>query len=117
MTMRELSRLEETLAFQIRAASLPPPQREYRFDESPDKRRWRFDFAWPDRRFAVEVEGLTRQGGRHQTIGGFEKDAEKYHAAMLQGWTVYRCTAQLIRSGLALDLIELMLSESREVSP
>ena len=62
-------------------------EREFRF--SPP-RRWRFDFAWPDHRVAVEIEGVTRDGSRHQRIAGFLKDAEKYEAAQLAGWTVYR---------------------------
>lgn len=34
---------EETLAFHVKAAQLPPPEREYQFH---NKRR--FDFCWPD---------------------------------------------------------------------
>lgn len=48
------SQLEELFYFQVKAASLPEPTREFRFQSD---RRWRFDFAWPLRRFAVEVEG------------------------------------------------------------
>lgn len=46
-----MSELEETLAFHLKAAKLPAPEREYRFDP---ERRWRFDFAWPDQMLAVE---------------------------------------------------------------
>ena len=49
------SELEELLAFQMRAAGLPEPEREYRFHE---KRRYRADFAWPDHRLLVEGEGV-----------------------------------------------------------
>jgi very-short-patch-repair endonuclease len=71
---------------------------------------WRFDFAWPDLLFAVEVEGITHgEGGRHQRAYGFELDLEKYQAAMLQGWTVYRCSPRLVRSAAALDTIVTMI--------
>ena len=101
-----LSAGEELLALMIDAFNVEPPQREYRFHPT---RRWRFDFAWPDAKFAVEVEGLTREGGRHQRFGGFEKDCEKYEAAMLLGWVVYRVTHARIKSGGAVTVINTML--------
>lgn len=66
---------------------IPPPIEEHVF---APPRKWRFDFAWPDHMLAVEIEGLTRDGGRHQTFTGFIKDAEKYEAAFRLGWRVYR---------------------------
>lgn len=74
-------------------------------------RRWRFDFAWPDRKIAAEVEGGTESGGRHVRPGGFDKDAEKYNAAAQQGWTVYRFTRRMVTSGEALNVIEKALRE------
>ena len=53
-------------------------------------RRWRFDFAWPRRRVAVEVEGGVFSRGRHVRPSGFINDCEKYNAAALDGWTVLR---------------------------
>ena len=66
---------------------IPEPTLEYRF---APPRRWRFDFAWPDQRVAVEIEGLTHGGGRHQRVEGFLADCEKYEAALMEGWRVYR---------------------------
>ena len=106
-----LSAGEELLHLMIDAFGVDPPEREYRFDT---KRRWRFDFAWPHAKFAVEVEGLTHDGGRHQRMGGFEKDCEKYEAAMLQGWTVYRVTHARIKTGRAIKVIKQMVSEVRD---
>ena len=74
-------------------------ERELKFHPT---RRWRFDFAFTRHRFAIEVEGLQ---GRHQTIGGFIKDLEKYSAAAELGWVVYRCSGKQIESGKALDVI------------
>lgn len=93
---------EERLALHIRATRLPDPEREYRFD---DKRRWRFDFAWPDRKIAVEVEGGTWGGGRHTTGAGFKADCEKYAAAQLAGWIVLRVTTDHVVSGEAIGWI------------
>ena len=101
-----LSAGEELLALMLDAFSVEGAVREYRFHRT---RRWRFDFAWPDAKFAVEVEGLTHEGGRHQRFGGFEKDCEKYEAAMLDGWTVYRVTHARIKSGRAITVIKSMI--------
>lgn len=60
--------------------------REHRFH---DTRRWRFDFAFPEARVAVEIEGR----GRHQTFAGFRADTEKYNTALLLGWRVLRFPA------------------------
>jgi hypothetical protein len=103
-----LSELEEMLALHIRTSKvLPKPERELRFHKT---RRWRFDFAWPDLKLACEVEGLVGNGnkGRHQTITGAMRDMEKYEAALVDGWCVYRCHAGMIKSGRALATLELV---------
>jgi very-short-patch-repair endonuclease len=97
------STLEVLLSFQIKAAALPEPEREYRFD--PD-RRWRFDFAWPAYKLAVECEGGTWVNGAHNRGEHFESDCEKYNAAALAGWHVLRLTVGMIKSGEALQAIE-----------
>lgn len=53
-------------------------------------RRFRFDFAWPKRKVAIEIEGGIFMRGRHVRPSGFINDATKYNAATLQGWRVYR---------------------------
>lgn len=62
-------------------------EREYRF---APPRRWRFDFAWPLERVAVEIEGGIWTGGRHVSVKGFVSDCDKYNAAVLDGWAVLR---------------------------
>lgn len=120
------SHLERLLMKQIGFMKLQQPVTEYRFalahiGEGPAIRErlkasglkdWRFDFAWPEYKFAVEVEGITPAGGRHQTIKGFKGDIEKYHAAMDLGWNVYRTTGHMINNGHAITLIEKMLKNS-----
>ena len=110
-----MSKAEDLLALHIRAEKLQEPLREYRFH---NKRRWRFDFAWPDIKFAVEIEGVTHYGknsngtmklGRHQTSKGMQNDCEKYGEAMLLGWNVYRCTQQMVKSGQAIEMIKNLI--------
>jgi very-short-patch-repair endonuclease len=59
-------------------------------------RRWRFDFAHPATRTAVEIEGGQWSGGRHTRGSGYSKDCEKYNEAGFDGWTVFRLTGEMI---------------------
>jgi very-short-patch-repair endonuclease len=92
------------------AEEVPEPVREHRFHA---ERRWRFDFAWPDKMIAVEVEGLVWRGiGRHQSAEGYRKDLEKYNAALLDGWKVLRYDQKAIKDGSALaGLCQLLAQE------
>lgn len=76
------SLLESTLLFQIRAVGLSDPEQEYHFHPV---RKWRFDFAYPDKMLAIEVEGGTWNRGRHTRGQGFEDDCEKYNEAVVLG--------------------------------
>lgn len=90
---------------------MPEPVREYRFHP---KRKWRFDFAWPARLVAVEVEGGTFSGGRHSRGKGFEADCEKYAEAAILGWRVLRVTTAMVNDGRALALIERAMPERKD---
>ncbi|SAK62549.1 hypothetical protein AWB76_03266 [Caballeronia temeraria] len=103
------SALEEAFALQVRAAKLPAPVREHRFHPT---RRWRFDFAWPVSRIAVEIEGGTWSGGRHTRGSGFEADCIKYNAAAVLDWRVLRVTGSMVKDGSALAAVRQLLSET-----
>lgn len=75
----------------FRSMGLPTPQPEHRFHES---RRWRFDYAWPEHRVALEVEGGVWTRGRHTRPLGFLNDCQKYNNAAALGWIVLRVTPQ-----------------------
>ena len=62
---------------------------EFRFHP---ERRWRFDFAWPDKLVAVEVHGGVHRGGRHVRGTGFLNDREKMNEALVRGWKVLEVT-------------------------
>ena len=84
---------------------LQSPVAEYQF---APPRRWRFDYAWPDCRVAVEFDGgqWVIAGGRHNR----DSDREKLNAAAAMGWRVlrysnqqwerdpYGCVAQVLRA-------------------
>ncbi len=97
-----MSELENNLAIQIRGLKLPPPEREFRF---APPRKWRFDFAWPDRMIALEVEGGTWVAGAHSRGKHFEADCRKYAEAAILGWRVIRVTTDMVKGGSAVDLL------------
>ncbi len=100
------SELERTLRQQLQMLHVPTPQQEYVF---APPRRWRFDFAWPKLKLAVEVEGGEYTRGRHFRPAGFRADAEKYFAADLRGWRVLRFTGSQVRSWHAARTISSLL--------
>ena len=100
-----ISPLEAEMDYQMCWVGIAKPEQEHKFAKSIG-RKWRFDFAWPDKMVALEVEGGTWTDGRHTRGSGFEKDCEKYNAAALLGWRVFRVTSGMIKSGAALKTIE-----------
>lgn len=154
------SKLEETMAFNMKAVGIPAPVRELHFDwccehskpeharpngqwdwciacdwlaftaasivsddedemiraadraarhEYAHRRDWRFDFAWPAQKVALEIEGGTWTGGRHTRGKGFEEDAAKYAEAAIQGWKVLRATGAQVHDNTALGWVEKAL--------
>ena len=93
-----MSELETLFAWHINRLGCPEPVREFRFHP---KRRWKFDFCWPEAMVAVEVEGGIWSGGRHTSGKGFQNDCEKYAEALLLGWRVLRVTGDQVKSGKA----------------
>jgi very-short-patch-repair endonuclease len=95
--------LEALFALQLRATGLPTPVKQHKFHP---KRKWLFDFAWPELKIAVEIEGGTYTGGRHVRPEGFREDAIKYNNATMLGWSVYRFTSDMVKKGDAIDFIK-----------
>lgn len=103
--------LEDRLAQQIHAHGLPAPEREFRFHEV---RGWRLDFAWPDLRIGVEVDGGTGPGrrGRHVQPQGFQNDVDKMNAATASGWRIFRYTASDVISGRGVAQLRVELERA-----
>ena len=100
------SNLEEDFSLQMRIAKLPTPIREHPFHP---ERKWRMDYAWPDQKVGAEIEGGIWVEGRHNRGIGFMKDCEKYNAAALLGWWVFRFPTNMVRDGTALNTISAAL--------
>lgn len=67
------------------AYRLPVPEREYVFFEG---RKWRFDYAWPSMRVAVEIDGGGFRGA-HQQVARRGADELKRNWAIASGWRVF----------------------------
>ena len=100
-------KLEGQFFLHLRMRGAPPSAPQHQFHPT---RKWRFDFAWPEQKVAVEVDGGTWSGGRHVRAAGYEAYCQKINAAVLLGWRVLRGTGGMVRSGeladAAMELLE-----------
>jgi very-short-patch-repair endonuclease len=98
---------ESLLANQLRVLKISFEQ-EYKFHP---KRKWRADFHIVGKKILVEVEGGVWSGGRHTRGNGYIGDMEKYNAAVVMGYQVLRFSTEQVKSGLAVQQIEMMVGE------
>jgi very-short-patch-repair endonuclease len=105
------SALERDMYFQIQAAGLPEPMLQFLPIEG---RRWRCDFAWIDSKLILEIEGgLYQAVSGHRSASGVIRDIVKYNALTLANWRVLRATADMVRDGRALAMVEEALCPSK----
>ena len=120
-----------TLEAQLLAMGFEGFEKEHRFH---DTRQWRLDFAWPEQKVAVEVEGkiygrrcgnVCADGkpcrnviasGRHARGQGMAEDMVKYNELALYGWTLIRVHRDSIDDGTALGFIERALDGKGKVA-
>lgn len=114
----------------LRKEGMPKPEEQYKFSKT---RRWRFDFAWPEKMLAVEIEGkvwgqyvychrcgakvqkksaggkwsyVRDSGGRHTSASGYLGDMEKYNNAALLGWRLIRIPANDMHNKESVSIIK-----------
>lgn len=106
---KAISKIEELLAVQIKAAGLPAPVREFRYIPG---RKFRLDFAWPyiSPPFGVEVQGHV-----HRIKARFEADIEKRIFGLMAGWRIAEVSGASIRSGVAIQWISHLLNGGQQV--
>ena len=83
--------------------------KEYKFHP---KRRWRFDYAIPAHKIALEVEGGVWTQGRHTRPQGFLGDVDKYNCATLMGWRVFRTTPEQLYRLFTVNLLKTAINEA-----
>jgi very-short-patch-repair endonuclease len=76
---------------------------EYKFCPT---RRWRFDFAIPSVKLAIEIEGGTWIYGRHNRASSIHLDFEKYNNAARLGWRLLRFIPAQLKEKKTYDLID-----------
>lgn len=63
-------------------------------------RRWRFDYAVPNKKFAIELDGGLFVQGAHSNPAAIRKNYEKMNMAATLGWRVWRyAPEQVIKAG------------------
>jgi len=81
-------------ALQDKTDGYPDPVSEYHFSKQIG-RNHRFDWAWPEQRVAVEIDGgvWVQGGGRHAQ----DVDREKLNIASSLRWFVFRFSIQMLQ--------------------
>jgi len=94
-----VSKLEILMLWQITVSKLPTPERNYK---GIPGRKYEFDFAWPSRKIALEVQGGVFKKGGHSTGVGITRDCEKACLAVVGGWKLLPVTGDQIKQGKAI---------------
>lgn len=109
------SPLEQELAGHLSVMQLRPEQ-QFRFHP---ERKWRLDFAFPDVRVGVEIDGgifaaeNREEAGKHARGAGRCADMEKRNAAVELGWLILNYGPPHVRSGEAAIQIERLVLRLR----
>lgn len=101
---KQVSLIEERMAQQIAQAGLPIPVREYFHIKDRDHR---LDFAWPDLKIGVEVQGMA-----HRIKGRFRADIEKRALGLLAGWRILEVGGIEVRSGIAIRWLQALITSN-----
>lgn len=96
------------VAFQIAGYKY---QKEYKFSE----RKFRFDYALPDYKIAIEIEGGVWIRGRHNRALGYKRDLEKYNLATTMGWRILRYTPDTPILHITRDIETILSNQTSEV--
>lgn len=76
------------------AQSWPEPVPQYKAIVG---RQFKWDYAWPEHKILLEVQGGTWSGGAHARGAGIRRDADKNNLAVAAGWRCFYATSDLLR--------------------
>lgn len=105
---------EVLFAFQAGVCQLPPHKRNYVFHPT---RKWEIDFAWPQFKVGIEIQGgiwgKSRDDdspGAHGHPIGIRRDMSKHNALLDLGWRVYLFEPKEVKDGSAVKHMESVLA-------
>ena len=90
---REVSPLAARFEQVWAALGGPELVQEYAFHP---ERQWRADYCHEATKTLIELEGGTWSGGRHTRGQGYRKDCEKYNAALVLRYSVFRLATGMV---------------------
>jgi very-short-patch-repair endonuclease len=105
-----MSDLEEKFAAQWAAEGLPEYVRN--FKPWAPERGFEIDFAIPDRKIGIEVEGGIFRKGGHSSGAGIARDIDKHNLALFTGWRIVRVTSSQVSNGEALLLAKALVLDA-----
>lgn len=83
------------------------PLVQYFFARELD-RKWRFDFAWPDHKIAVEIDGGVWTQGAHAHPLDIERNMSKGNDAARLGWRVLHFQPKQVKNGEAIAFLRII---------
>ena len=95
--------LEAQLLRDIKAVGLPIPEIQYKWHP---ERLFRADYAYPDIKLLIEVDGGTWAKMGHSRGSGIEKDRIKDAEALMLGFKTLRVTGTMVMDGKAIGYLE-----------
>ena len=93
---------------------IPKPVQEFRFDET---RRWRLDFAWPEYKVALEIDGGIFVNGGHNRGAQIMKTWEKENTAACMGWRFIKCQPKDVLKLSTIETLKKALSWAQQDAP
>lgn len=105
----------------LEAMNIPVPVKEFKFHHT---RQWRFDYAWPQYKIALEVEGgifgytdkqgNKRKGGAHSSVTGILRDLEKYNSAAVLGYRIIRVQPSDLMKTSTIEMIKKCINNQNK---
>lgn len=98
--------LEDEFAAQVKRYGLPDPMTQFKFADAAIAYVW--DFAWPQYKLLVEINGgiYQRQRTGHASIRGLVRDYTKLNAATARHWWSMTFETKAVESGEAVLTVQ-----------